>query len=43
MGIGGGNPREHGLLHQALYDINDRIIPVGASYWAALAETLLPK
>jgi hippurate hydrolase len=43
MGIGGGKPREHGLLHQALYDFNDRILPVGASYWAALAETLLPK
>jgi amidohydrolase len=43
MGIGGGKPREHGLLHQAWYDFNDRILPVGASYWAALAETLLPK
>jgi amidohydrolase len=43
MGIGGGNPRESGRLHQALYDFNDRILPVGASYWATLVETLLPK
>jgi len=43
MGIGGGKPRENGLLHQARYDFNDRILPIGASYWATLAETLLPK
>jgi hippurate hydrolase len=43
MGIGGGNPRESGRRHQALYDFNDRILPVGASYWATLVETLLPK
>ncbi|MGD1153988.1 MAG: M20 aminoacylase family protein [Syntrophales bacterium] len=43
MGIGGGNPRESGRLHQVLYDFNDRILPVGASYWATLVETLLPK
>lgn len=42
MGIGGGKPRENGLLHQARYDFNDRILPIGASYWATLAETLLP-
>jgi hippurate hydrolase len=43
MGIGGGNPRESGRLHQALYDFNDRILHVGASYWATLVETLLLK
>ena len=43
MGIGGGKPRENGLLHQARYDFNDRILPIGASYWATLAEILLPK
>lgn len=42
MGIGGGKPRENGFLHQARYDFNDRILPIGASYWATLAETLLP-
>ena len=29
--------------HQSQYDFNDRILPVGASYWATLVETLLPK
>jgi amidohydrolase len=43
MGIGAGKPRENGLLHQARYDFNDRILPIGASYWATLVETLLPK
>ena len=31
IGIGGGNPKETGRLHQALYDFNDRILPIGAS------------
>jgi hippurate hydrolase len=43
MGIGGGNPKETGRLHQSLYDFNDRILPIGASYWVTLVETLLPK
>jgi amidohydrolase len=43
MGIGAGKPRENGLLHQARYDFNDRILPIGASYWATLAETILTK
>jgi len=43
MGIGCGNPKETGRLHQAMYDFNDRILPVGASYWATLVETLLSK
>jgi len=43
MGIGGGMPRENGFLHQARYDFNDRILPIGASYWATLVETVLPK
>ncbi|HUH66501.1 MAG TPA: M20/M25/M40 family metallo-hydrolase [Syntrophales bacterium] len=43
IGIGGGNAKETGRLHQALYDFNDRILPIGASYWATLVETLLPK
>jgi amidohydrolase len=43
MGIGAGKPRENGLLHQARYDFNDRILPVGASYWATLVETILTK
>ena len=43
MGIGIGNPKETGRLHQALYNFNDRILPIGASYWATLVETLLPR
>jgi amidohydrolase len=43
MGIGAGHPRENGMLHQARYDFNDRILPIGASYWATLVETILPK
>ena len=29
-------------LHQDDYDFNDDAIPYGCSYWATLAETLLP-
>ena len=43
MGIGAGHPRENGMLHQARYDFNDRILPIGASYWATLVEMILPK
>lgn len=43
MGIGAGKPRDSGLLHQARYDFNDRILPTGASYWATLVETILQK
>jgi len=29
-------------LHNAAYDFNDEIIPIGCSYWARLVETALP-
>ena len=29
-------------LHHPDYDFNDELIPVGCSYWAKLAETLMP-
>jgi metal-dependent amidase/aminoacylase/carboxypeptidase family protein len=29
-------------LHNAAYDFNDDIIPVGCSYWVRLAETAMP-
>ena len=29
-------------LHHPKYDFNDAAIPYGASYWARLAETLMP-
>ena len=39
----GNGPSEGGcLLHNPNYDFNDEILPVGASYWATLAETALP-
>ena len=27
--------------HQSNYDFNDEILPIGASYWATLAEQIL--
>ena len=40
----GNGPREDGrMLHNARYDFNDEILPVGASYWARLVESTLPK
>lgn len=36
-----GNGDSAGLHHPA-YDFNDSAIPYGASYWARLAETLMP-
>lgn len=38
----GNGPGEGGcLLHNARYDFNDNIIPIGAAYWVRLAETFL--
>mgnify|MGYP001791838726 CR=1 FL=1 len=37
MGHGGGPC----MLHNPSYDFNDELIPLGASYWARLAETWL--
>ncbi len=36
--IGNGDRQGGCLLHNALYDFNDDILPIGASFWAALAE-----
>ncbi|MBB6250559.1 M20 aminoacylase family protein [Nitrospirillum iridis] len=30
-------------LHNPRYDFNDDVLPVGASYWATLVETVLPR
>jgi amidohydrolase len=38
-GPGGGGRN----LHQVNYDFNDEILPLGASYWAQLVETVLAK
>jgi amidohydrolase len=40
-----GNDSGHqggSMLHNPRYDFNDRILPVGASYWVELAESRLP-
>ena len=48
LGNGDGDHRTqgHGLgpcqLHNGSYDFNDRLLPIGASYWVRLAETSLP-
>ncbi len=39
----GNGPGDGGcMLHNPHYDFNDEILPIGASYWATLAESLLP-
>ena len=40
----GNGPGEGGcMLHNAHYDFNDEILPIGASYWARLVEHALAK
>ncbi|GIL40202.1 M20 aminoacylase family protein [Roseiterribacter gracilis] len=42
--VGNGTEGRHARgLHNASYDFNDAALPVGASYWAKLVETALPK
>ncbi len=41
--IGQGGGPSGCLLHNPRYDFNDEILPVGASYWATLVETVLPR
>jgi hippurate hydrolase len=41
--LGGGRGPNEAQVHHPLYDFNDNILPVGASYWARLAEQLLPR
>lgn len=39
----GNGPADNGrLLHSPRYDFNDEVLPIGASYFARLVETLLP-
>lgn len=41
--IGNGHPGDHGgcMVHNPGYDFNDSNLPIGAAYWALLAETYL--
>jgi hippurate hydrolase len=41
--LGGGRGPDDANVHHPRYDFNDEILPVGASWWAALAERLLPR
>ena len=41
--LGAGRGKDDAMVHHPRYDFNDEILPIGASYWAALAEQLLPK
>jgi hippurate hydrolase len=41
--LGGGRGKDDPMLHHPRYDFNDEILPVGASWWATLAEQLLPR
>ncbi len=41
--LGAGRGVGDAMVHHPKYDFNDAILPVGASYWATLAEQLLPR
>jgi len=41
--IGNGAGAGQAMLHNPHYDFNDEILPLGASYWARLAESVLEK
>lgn len=41
--LGGGKGPDDALVHHPKYDFNDEILPVGASWFATLAEQLLPR
>jgi hippurate hydrolase len=41
--LGAGRGPDEAMPHHPKYDFNDAILPVGASYWATLAEQLLPR
>ena len=41
--LGGGRGPGENMVHHPAYDFNDEILPIGASYWATLAEQLLPR
>ena len=41
--LGSASGSNDPLLHHPRYDFNDEVLPVGASWWAALAEELLPR
>ncbi|MBT5684367.1 MAG: M20/M25/M40 family metallo-hydrolase, partial [Gammaproteobacteria bacterium] len=40
--IGNGDGEGSCMVHNPGYDFNDEILPIGATWWAKLAETSLP-
>ncbi|MDE2514679.1 MAG: amidohydrolase [Rhodospirillales bacterium] len=41
--LGADDAAHKAMVHQPDYDFNDAMLPIGASYWATLAEQLLPR
>ena len=41
--LGAGEGGKGMMLHNTGYDFNDELLPIGASYWARLVETELPR
>jgi amidohydrolase len=41
--LGAGRSADDAMPHHPKYDFNDAVLPDGASYWATLAEQLLPR
>jgi len=41
--IGNGTAEAGGILHSPHYDFNDAVLPLGASYWVRLAESVLSR
>jgi hippurate hydrolase len=41
--LGAGSSAADAMPHHPKYDFNDAVLPDGASYWATLAEQLLPR
>ena len=41
--LGARRSPEDAMVHHPRYDFNDALLPVGASYWATLAEQRLPR
>jgi amidohydrolase len=41
--LGAGRGPDDAMVHHPRYDFNDDVLPIGASYWATLAEQFLPR
>jgi hippurate hydrolase len=41
--LGGGRGQGDAMVHHPKYDFNDEILPIGASWFATLAEQLMPR